>query len=275
MNSFYKTFQSVKSMVKTSFATEKREVFTKKSMRIMPWITFLSCLPVVAAIVIGISRTEMGLLFALVMGATMGFAQLIPQYYIISLMRGWRGEKNPGRKLVIALIFWAVCMIIVVATVWGQAYEKAMPFAAIAASAIIGLCAVFIRKRTPQGTEWAGKILGLRRFIVLAERERLQTLVMENPSYFYNILPFAYVLGITDLWIKNFEGIALQPPQWYYGQGPFTPVLFAASFNNAMTMMNTNMTSSPSSGGSGGGGGGFSGGGFSGGGGGGGGGGSW
>jgi uncharacterized membrane protein len=137
----------------------------------------------------------------------------------------------------------------------------------------MGLCAVFIRKRTPQGVEWVGKILGLRNFIIAAESEKLKALVSENPSYFYNVLPYAYVLGITDLWIKNFEGIALQPPQWYYGHGPFSPILFAASFSNAMTTMSSSMTSSPRS--SGGGGSGFSGGGFSGGGGGGGGGGSW
>lgn len=274
-NRFYKTFESTKAMVKMSFATHEREVFTRKSLRVMPWITFLSCLPFIVALVMGLSRTDAGFMFALLAGIPLGFALLIPQYYIINLMRGWRGVKNPGRRLFIALIFWAAFAAILVAVVLGNAYEKAMPFTAIAASGIIGLCAVFIRKRTPQGTAWAGKIMGLRNFIMLAERERLQTLLSENPSYFYNVLPYAYVLGVTDLWIKNFEGIALQPPQWYYGHDAFTPLLFAMSFNNAMTTFSSHMTSSPPSSGSGGGGGGFSGGGFSGGGGGGGGGGSW
>jgi uncharacterized membrane protein YgcG len=274
-NKFYKTFESTKSMVKMSFASHEREVFTQKSLSVMPWVTLLSCLPVIIAVVLGFSRMGEGGMFALLAGIPLGLALLIPQYIVINLMRAWRGVKNAGLKLFIVLIFWALFAVLLVIITLGNSYEKAMPFTAIAASGIIGLCAVFIRKRTPQGVEWAGKIIGLRNFIATAESDRLQTLVNENPHYFYNVLPYAYVLGITDMWIKNFEGIALQPPQWYYGQGPFTPILFAASFNNAMTTMSSHMTSSPSSSGSGGGGGGFSGGGFSGGGGGGGGGGSW
>lgn len=272
-NKFYRTFESTKSMIKMSFATQEREVFTRKSMRVMPWITFLSWLPVIAAVVLAFSRMGKELAFVLMAGIPLGFALQIPQYATIIIMRSWRGVIRAGLKLFIALIFWALCAFLLIIITIDYSYEKAMPFAAIAASGIMGLCAVFIRKRTPQGVEWVGKILGLRNFIIAAESEKLKALVSENPSYFYNVLPYAYVLGITDLWIKNFEGIALQPPQWYYGHGPFSPVLFAASFSNAMTTMSSSMTSSPRS--SGGGGSGFSGGGFSGGGGGGGGGGSW
>ena len=50
-----------------------------------------------------------------------------------------------------------------------------------------------------------------------AEKEKLETLVMENPTYFYDILPYTYVLGISDKWIKKFESIAIEPPQWYGG----------------------------------------------------------
>ena len=37
----------------------------------------------------------------------------------------------------------------------------------------------------------------------------------EDPSYFYNILPYAYVMGLTDKWIKQFENIAVPPADWY------------------------------------------------------------
>jgi uncharacterized membrane protein len=232
-------------------------------------------LPIVAAVVLALSRVGEGLMFALLSGIPLGFALMLPSYFIIGIMRAWRGKKNPVRSLFIAFIFWVAACAILNAVVNPNAYEFLLPWTAIAASGIISLCAVFVRKRTDQGNAWMGKILGLRNFIILAEKDRLETLAAENPSYFYSILPYAYVLGITDIWIKNFEGIALDPPTWYYGHGAFTPILFAASFNNAMTTMGSRMTSTPPSSGSGGGGGGFSGGGFSGGGGGGGGGGSW
>jgi len=272
---FYTTFESTKSMVKMSFMSEGRRVFTRKSMKAMPWVTFFACLPFVGAAVIALSRIGEGLMLAFLAGIPLGLALMLPSYIIIGIMRAWRGKKNPVRSLFFALILWAGFSAILAVVVLPNAYEKLLPWAAIAASGIISLCAVFIRKRTDRGNEWMGKILGLRNFIILAEKDRLETLVTENPSYFYRILPYAYVLGITDMWIRNFEGIALQPPTWYYGHGAFTPILFAASFNNAMSTFGSRMTSSPPSSGSGGGGGGFSGGGFSGGGGGGGGGGSW
>ncbi len=272
---FYTTFESTKAMVKMSFAPEERRVFTAKSLKIMPWVTFLAMLPLVIAVVAALSRIGEGFIFALMLGIPLGLALMLPAYIIIGLMRTWRGKKNPVRGLIFALIFWAGFSAILVAIVLPNAYEKLLPWAAIAASAIITLCAAFVRKRTEQGNAWMGKILGLRNFIILAEKDRLEKLAAENPSYFYSILPYAYVLGITDIWIKNFEGIALQPPTWYYGHGTFTPVLFASSFHNAMTTFGNQMTSSPPTTRSGGGGGGFSGGGFSGGGGGGGGGGSW
>jgi uncharacterized membrane protein YgcG len=277
--SFYKTFQSVKSMVSQSFATDDRRIFTRRSTRLMPWLTFLTLLPFVMALTLALERVEdMGLLFGLMMGVMIGIALLLPTFYLISLMRRWRGVKNPARGFIMGFILWAAMSAVLVLIVSSQAYEPLFPWAAVVSSAILALCAVFIRKRTPQGDIWFGKILGLKNFINVAEKDRILTLVNENPSYFYSILPFAYVLGVTDKWIKNFEGIAIEPPTWYYGHGMFTPMLFAMSFNNAMSRFSSQMVSSPPQRGSGGGfggGGGFSGGGFSGGGGGGGGGGSW
>lgn len=272
---FYTTFERTKAMIKMSFAADERQVFTRKSLKAMPWVTFLAGLPLVAAIIMALSRVGEGTMFALMLGIPLGFALMLPSYIIIGIIRAWRGKKNPVRSLLFAFIFWAAFSAILIAIVLPNAYERMLPWAAITASAIISVCAAFVRKRTDQGNTWMGKIIGLRNFIILAEKDRLETLAKENPSYFYNILPYAYVLGITDIWIKNFETIAIEPPTWYYGHGAFTPILFAASFNNAMTSFGSHMTSTPPSSGSGGGGGGFSGGGFSGGGGGGGGGGSW
>ena len=121
-----------------------------------------------------------------------------------------------------------------------------------------------------------GQILGLRRFIEVAERDRLIALVEETPEIFYNILPYAYVLDVTDVWSKKFESIAIQQPDWYVSSNPnFSTYLLWSSLNRSMSTINTAMVSVPaptgSSGGGGsfgggGGGGGFSGGGFGGGG---------
>lgn len=120
--------------------------------------------------------------------------------------------------------------------------------------------------------DMTGKLLGLREFIKEAELERLQMLVDENPSYFYHILPYAYVFGLTKKWMKQFESIAIAQPTWYYGDMyPFTSIYFINRINHlthetTRQMQEVSAARAKSSGSSGGGGGGFSGGGFGGGG---------
>ena len=132
------------------------------------------------------------------------------------------------------------------------------------------LCIKFLPKRTPYGTEIYGKLKGFKHFLETAEKEKLEAMVMENPTYFYDILPFTYVLGVSDKWIKKFETIALQAPTWYDGSSSFNVHTFGTFMASTMSSAQSAMSSSPSSGG-----GGSSGGGSSGGGSGGGGGGSW
>lgn len=85
----------------------------------------------------------------------------------------------------------------------------------------ISLCAFgfsfFIRKRTDEGHEILQKIKGFKSFLEDEEKENIEALVEFNPSYFYNILPYAYVLGVSDAWIKKFEDIVIPPPNWYKG----------------------------------------------------------
>ncbi len=121
-------------------------------------------------------------------------------------------------------------------------------------------------KRTGYGNEILGKIRGFKNFLETAEKPKLETMVMQNPSYFYDILPYTYVLGISDKWIKKFETIALQAPNWYDGDSGFRPDTFGHFMSTTMASASRAMSSSPSSGGSGGSGGGSSGGGSGGGG---------
>lgn len=136
---------------------------------------------------------------------------------------------------------------------------------------IITIFIIIMPKRTKFGTEMLGKLKGFKRFLETAEKNQLESLVEQDPEYFYNILPYTYALGVSDKWMKQFETIAMEAPTWYYGYHTFNMYDFNHFMNSTMTSAQSAMSSSPSSSGSGG----FSGGGFSGGGSGGGGGGSW
>lgn len=147
--------------------------------------------------------------------------------------------------------------------------EKTIALAAGIGIAVISLVfSFFIRRRTDKGHEYLQRIMGFKKFLETAEKEKLEMLVDENPTYYYDILPYAYVLGVSDKWTKNFESIALEPPQWYGGT-VFDRMMFWHFMNSTYNSAAASMTSAPqsSSGGSfSGGGGGFAGGGSGGGG---------
>lgn len=175
--------------------------------------------------------------------------------------------------LLLTAIFPLVIVTIIILAFAAQIPQLAiLVLAAFCTIAILTVFSFIARKRTPRGIDLLGKILGLKDFIKRAELDRIKMLVEENPQYFYNVLPYAYSLGLSEKWAKNFTEIVTPPPTWYRGNtsygGNFTPVLFASSLNNAMRTTQANMAAVKGSSGGGGmsGGGGFSGGGAGGGG---------
>ncbi len=102
---------------------------------------------------------------------------------------------------------------------WAYQLLQSLPFSSIyLVTYIIGLACIliirilmrFMPKRTPYGIDALGKIRGFKNFLKIVEKEKLEELVESDPQYFYNILPYVYVLGVSNKWIKEFESITLQ-----------------------------------------------------------------
>ena len=274
---FYKTVESSRAMLNNSFQTEGARIFTRTSSALKPLLSLFAAVPVTVTIAMAIWRGSFNIPLALAVGGMAALAVLLPVFGVIWTMRNWRTDGRTARviKLTAFLVFSLITLGLY-ALLTAMALEAQLVLSALTSTVVLALCAVFIVQRTPQGVAWLGRALGLRDFIERAEREKLERLVEQDPSYFYSVLPYAYVLGITDKWARNFEGIALQPPDWYRGGygDVFTPLIFAHTLNRSMNSFQTDMTARPQQNNSGSGGFG-GGGGFSGGGGGGGGGGSW
>ena len=111
-----------------------------------------------------------------------------------------------------------------------------------------------IKKRTKYGTEMLVKIKGFKNFLETVEKPQLEELVKENPEYFYNVLPYTYVLGISNKWIEKSKDITLKAPSWYYGYENFKSYSFYRFLNFtyssiSRTMLSNSSNSSSSSGG--------------------------
>ena len=99
-----------------------------------------------------------------------------------------------------------------------------MSFACI----FINVYFTFIMKRkTEYGETVIAKVKGFKNFLETAEKEKLEALVLENPNYFYSILPYTYVLNISKKWMEKFENIPI--PEMNMGTYDFNSF---NSFNN-------------------------------------------
>ncbi|MEG2189409.1 MAG: DUF2207 domain-containing protein, partial [Christensenella sp.] len=181
----------------------------------------------------------------------------------------WKSEKLSTKMggailMVLGIVVYLTAVAVLSANTFGV-----WVLAPTLITVVLMLLTAQMRRRTEQGAQWAGRILGLKHFIETVEADKLKLMVNDDPQYFYHILPYAYVLGVTDKWAKQFESIAVEPPNWYYGYNGsvFSAIWFASMMSDSMRYTQQNMGATKGGGGGGsGGGGGFSGGGFSGGG---------
>ena len=214
-----------------------------------------------------------GTISLIIAGAIFVFGSLISAW-LIYVVKRWSSQKS-ALNILSAIGLFIVGGLYVIAT-FALAFFFKVPvwtyaFTLILTLIILALVSVMDR-RTELGIHYLGKLIGLKRFIETAEKDRLEMMVHDDPTYFYKILPYAYVLNVSDVWSKKFESIAIEQPDWYVGSTPhLNSYLFMRSFSHTLSSMNQVMTSIPQSsgkggGGFGGGGGGFSGGGFGGGG---------
>ncbi|MBR4350950.1 MAG: DUF2207 domain-containing protein [Bacilli bacterium] len=79
----------------------------------------------------------------------------------------------------------------------------------------VGFISVFIQyflcfimtRRSRFGEDIKTEVEGFKKFLTAVEKNKLEELVEEIPNYFYKILPYTYVLGISKKWIEKFEDI--------------------------------------------------------------------
>ncbi len=262
-NSFYKTINLLVQMENSK--ENKHKIFEKNSINkswllylMMIAVLFLALLPPMFYIAGGHLGEDS--IFAIgfpLIGFIVMFAML---------------SQRPNFQVIIFIVVWGLGFAgVPIATVIWPAVTSRPDFTAafvVALFSIAGLAFfnAIMSRRTEYGTRMLGRIRGFREFLRLAEKDRLESLVAENPNYFYDILPYTYVLGVSDLWMEKFESIVMEPPGWYTGPSDrmyFSMHEFNRFMNRTMSSASSSMTSSPSSsgggragGGSGGGGGG-------------------
>lgn len=277
-NKYYTEVSRIQSQAKAAFEYGDKRLYDDKANKASGFLMLIAslCLGVLAfaAMPALMSSAEdtfgSGVMMAIfMMGA------------YITLCKGYEGlhlRKNKRKRWVTILFVFLSMLLYLVLLLWMisvfiQVLSAGEVTALVFVPLLVLLARPSIKQYTDYGFELLQQVLGFKMFIQTAEKNRLETLIHSDPQYIYHILPYAMVLGVSDIWAKKFDVLMTEPPNWYttYGTGTFTTASLMRSMTRTTSSMSNVATSRPSSSGSSGGGGG----GFSGGGGGGGGGGSW
>ncbi len=176
-------------------------------------------------------------------------------------------RTNPTAVKVFYIV--AAFLVVLIGFFLAVGFESAWFFIGFLLTGIlVALFGLIMPAKTKKGALMKEQILGLKEYLQIAEKDRLDFhhAPEKSPALFEKLLPYAMVLGVSAAWAKEFEGMQTVPPSWYSGASyaAFTPVAFA----DDMSSLSSSVTSlaTPTSGSGGSGGGGFSGGGFGGGG---------
>ena len=91
----------------------------------------------------------------------------------------------------------------------GYMSSEYLPYigASLVCITIASICATNMPKKTKIVNDIIGQLQGLKKYIKTAEKHQLEQMINDNPDMFYNILPYAYVFGVSDIWMNHFKGM--------------------------------------------------------------------
>lgn len=242
-NSFYTTVESVTKKVNS----EHGNLYTGKSMAAAIIFALLGGLFMgVTPLIYGMLTISMKLISFISLFA------LIPAFAVFILMQPviygrYKKKKTVSIISVIGVAALSVLFTLVYVLFVPSYIIEIVPKILICLSSYaIIIVSVTLISRTDDYTEQLNKILGFKDFIESVEKDRLETMIEENPELYYKVLPYAQVLGVSDIWEDKFKSININPPSWAVGYGGFD-VFDLIVFNHVMRSMNRNMVTTMTS----------------------------
>lgn len=251
----YKFYPTIESVTKEVNAENSR-LYSGKSMAFAVLFALIGGLVMALTPIILTLTTVSSKLFLIA-----PIFMIVPAFVVFALTQTVRYNRLKFKKSKLILCYCGVALLaalfsVIYVVFLPSYYVEVVPkiILCIVGFAIVMLSACII-SRTEKYVEKLDQIIGFRDFILLTEKDKLEAMLEGNPELYYQVLPYAIVLGVSDIWENKFANLTIAPPSWTtrsYSDRVFDFVLF----NTAMRRMNTRMTttfvsrpqSSPSSG---------------------------
>lgn len=141
--------------------------------------------------------------------------------------------------LIVIYLLGGVVLTFAIATQVMVEGEKILLVVSVIIAQILGYLTL---SRTEEYNRTLGDILGFKDFIKVTEEDKIKFMLEENPELYYDILPYAQVLDVTDEWEHKFRNITLKPPRWAVYNDPYFSYMM---INRSMRVATTSMLSRP------------------------------
>jgi len=248
--SFYNTVEKVRAKVDL----KAKGLYTK------PSLVLSAVFAIIAGLLLGlvpfvIALTQISASFFVLLP----FAAVIPALviYAFSLSLSYKTNKLKKRTIFtfrLLLLAGGIIFALIYAFLVPSYLMGFLPKLLLAvSSSIVAIVSVCIVSRTEEYTKQLNQILGFKQFITFAEKDRLEKLIEENPEYYYHVLPYAQVMGVSDIWEDKFKGITVAPPSWATSSSSdslFDFIVFNSLMRRSFSNMGSTMAARPPSSGS-------------------------
>lgn len=153
---------------------------------------------------------------------------LLVAFAISLIMKSWKAPSGFAGKVMKGLYRGIACILLLVLLIASRVEITPIFCVCFISTILVLWLSNDIHKDTKYREEALIPLLGFKDFILHAEKERLETLLTQDPQYYYHVLPYAQVLHVSDIWINKFSDLLVAPPQWYMGEETFRYVTFAS-----------------------------------------------
>ena len=161
-------------------------------------------------------------------------------------------DKNAKKYKIFTFLIATIIFILSLISYFGvEDLPPKLNFLYILPSLCILICiffGLFMGRKTEYGEKILGRVLGFRHFLLTAEKEQLEAMVEKNPSYFYDILPYTYVLNVSKKWISKFEKMEIYHPDFEgMGNMDYTSMSSLSDLSSSIYVPSSSTSSSSSS----------------------------
>lgn len=221
---FGEAWLKTKEKLQTTFKNKLNQIDYKV---VLTWLAAI----LAAAFSVSVAKCVEGYVLGMVLFFMMCIIGFIMCIIGSGKRRGWFA------KILVALFVCAAIIGVGALTTYtldAELYLSPEPFGVLIP--LLGIVSLFMCKldeMTPYRREKMGEILGLEEFIRMSEEPQLRQLQAQEERYFYDVLPFAVALGMSEIWARKFANITILPAEGY--DGTMSPLTTAAIAHNFLT----------------------------------------